>query len=120
MNKKLLKTTFFWGFILWLIGYLLGIILFPVVPSYLLGWILMPIGIIITVIVLFKKIHATTLRQYAMIGSLWTLIAIACDYLFIVKLINPPDGYYKVDVYLYYLLTFILPLVIGWRKKLLQ
>lgn len=36
------------------------------------------------------------------------------DYVFIVKAFNPSDGYYKVDVYLYYALTFLLPVTIGW------
>ena len=38
------------------------------------------------------------------------------DYLLIVKVFSPPDGYYKLDVYLYYALTFIMPLVVGWLK----
>jgi hypothetical protein len=29
---------------------------------------------------------------------------------------HPPDGYYKPDVYLYYVSTFVLPLIVGWRK----
>jgi hypothetical protein len=37
--------------------------------------------------------------------------------LFIVKLLNPADGYYKADVYLYYALTFISPLIVGWWKE---
>jgi hypothetical protein len=38
------------------------------------------------------------------------------DYFFIVKAFNPPDGYYKLDVYVYYLLTFIIPVAVGWWK----
>jgi hypothetical protein len=30
---------------------------------------------------------------------------------------KPADGYYKLDVYLYYILTFALPLIVGWRKS---
>jgi len=40
--------------------------------------------------------------------------------LFIVKAFKPADGYYKLDVYLYYALTFALPLIVGWRKKLIR
>lgn len=32
MSKQLLKDTLGWGFILWLIGYALGMMLFAVVP----------------------------------------------------------------------------------------
>ena len=45
------------------------------------------------------------------------LIAVICDYFFLVKAFNPADGYYKLDVYLYYGLTFILPLAVGLGKK---
>jgi hypothetical protein len=36
-------------------------------------------------------------------------IAIVCDYFLIAKLLSTPDGYYKFDVYLYYLITLVLP-----------
>jgi hypothetical protein len=41
------------------------------------------------------------------------------DYFLLVKVFKPVDGYYKLDVYLYYVLTFILPLIVGWRKSVL-
>ncbi len=49
------------------------------------------------------------MRDSVLFGVAWGAIAIACDYVFLVKLLNPPDGYYKFDVYLYYLLMFALP-----------
>ena len=117
MNKKLLKDALGWGFALWLIGYVLGFILFFVVPPSLLGWVIMPIGIIITLWVLFKKVKSTSLRYYLILAVVWTAIAVVFDYLFLVKVLNPADGYYKLDVYLYYALTFIIPLIAGWLKK---
>ena len=117
MNKQLLKDTLGWGFVLWMIGYVLGIILFMIVPSSLLGWIIMPIGTIITLWVLFKKVKGNSLRYYLFLAISWTLIAIIFDYFFLVKAFKPADGYYKLDVYLYYSLTFILPLFVWWRKS---
>ena len=117
MNKQLLKDTLGWGFVLWMIGYVLGIILFMIVPSSLLGWIIMPIGTIITLWVLFKKVNGNSLRYYLFLAISWTLIAIIFDYFFLVKAFKPADGYYKLDVYLYYSLTFILPLFVWWRKS---
>jgi hypothetical protein len=117
MSKQFLKNSFLWGFILWLIGYALGIILFPVVPLNMIGWIITPIGIIITLWVLIKKIKNQTPRQYFLMAIIWTLIAIVLDYFLLVKLFKPVDGYYKLDVYLYYILTFILPLIYGWSKN---
>lgn len=117
MNKPLLKDSFGWGFILWLIGYLLGIVLFFVVPPALLGWVIMPIGTIITFLILTKKIKGPNFQYYIFVACAWTLIAVVLDYFLIVKTFKPADGYYKLDVYIYYLLTFIMPLAVGWWKK---
>lgn len=48
----------------------------------------------------------------------WTVIAVLGDYLFIVKALKPADGYYKLDVYLYYALTLFIPFLAGWRRRL--
>lgn len=117
MSKQFFKDAFGWGFILWLIGYILGIVLFAFVPPALLGWYIMPIGIIITLLVLFKKINSQVLKYYLSLAIVWTFIAIIFDYFFLVKLFKPVDGYYKLDVYTYYVLTFLLPLFVGWKKK---
>jgi len=116
MTKQFFKDAWGWGFGLWLIGYVLGIVFFAFVPAHLLGWAIMPFGIAITLWVLFKKINNASSGYYIKIAVVWTLIAIIFDYLFIVKALKPADGYYKLDVYIYYILTFILPLFAGWRK----
>lgn len=118
MNKQLLKDSLGWGFILWLIGYVLGIVLFFVFPPSLIGWVILPVGVIITLWVLLKKVKGDTLQYYLMLGVVWSVIAVVFDYLFIVKVFNPADGYYKLDVYLYYSLTFVMPLAIGWWKRI--
>ncbi|MFC1629712.1 hypothetical protein ACFL11_00590 [Patescibacteria group bacterium] len=117
MSKQLLKDTLGWGFILWIIGYGLGIVLFFVAPFSMIGWLIMPIGTAITLWVLFKKIKGDSFKYYFLLAISWTLIAVVFDYFFLVKALNPTDGYYKLDVYLYYSLTFALPLIIGWHKK---
>ena len=117
MNKQLLKDAVGWGLILWFIGYVLGFIFFAFVPQALIGWVIMPIGILVTVWVLARKIHSSSLGYYAGIALVWTVIAIVLDYLFIGMLLHPADGYYKIDVYLYYCLTLLLPLVVGWQRS---
>jgi hypothetical protein len=117
MNRQFLKDALGWGTILWLIGYVLGIIFFFVFPPAILGWFVMPIGILVTLWVLLKKVKGGTVQNYLMLAIVWTVIAIVFDYLFIVKIFKPTDGYYKLDVYLYYVLTFIMPLAVGWWKK---
>lgn len=115
-DKQFYKDALGWGFILWFIGYALGIVLFMSVPPWLIGWIITPIGIIITLWVLFTRVKSKAFGHYLVLSFSWTSIAIAFDYFFIVKLFSPADGYYKPDVYLYYILTFALPLLAGWRK----
>jgi hypothetical protein len=120
MTKHLLKDALGWGVALWLIGYALGFILFAVVPPSMIGWVIMPIGIILTLWVLIKKVNGNSFRYYLIVAIAWTAIAVAFDYLFLVKALKPADGYYKLDVYLYYALTFALPPIVGWRKKGIQ
>ncbi len=120
MSKQLTKDIFGWGFLLWLVGYLLGILFFMMFPPAMIGWIIMPIGLVLTLWVLLKKVHAKSFQEYLWLAAGWTLIAIASDYFFLVKVFHPADGYYKLDVYLYYLSMFFLPLAVAWRKKQLR
>src|SRR5690349_1831187 len=116
MRLRLLRDALGWGIALWLVGYILGLVLFALVPTSVIGWVISPIGVAITLWVLLTRIKARTLRSFATLSFVWTMIAVLFDYLFIVKAFNPSDGYYKPDVYLYYALTFLLPLGIGWWK----
>ena len=83
---KKVKETIGWGVVLWLIGYVLGIVLFFVLPPSVLGWTIMPIGITITVY-MSRKIDGNTIREYIPV-AIWLLIAVVLDYMFIVKLLN--------------------------------
>ncbi|MFA6190114.1 MAG: hypothetical protein WC711_01190 [Candidatus Staskawiczbacteria bacterium] len=113
---KILKNSVVWGIGLWFIGWVLGIVAFMVVPVNMIGWVVSPIGIIITLWVLFKKINRDSLQCYFGLGVVWTVIAVILDYLFLVLLFKPADGYYKLDVYLYYITTLILPIIVGLIK----
>jgi uncharacterized membrane protein len=116
MTRQFLKDSLGWGFVLWLIGYALGIILFTIVPPSIIGWVIAPVGIIVLLWVVLRKVRGDSFRYYALLAVVWVLIAIVFDYLFLVIPFKPADGYYKLDVYLYYALTFLVPLVIGWWK----
>lgn len=116
MNKQFLKDGLGWGFLLWLIGYILGIIFFMIVPANLIGFFILPIGTAITLWVLIKKIKSGEFKYYLWVATAWVLIAVIFDYIFNVKLFNIAD-YYKPDIYVYYFLTFALPLLAGWRKS---
>jgi hypothetical protein len=121
IDKQFFKDVFGWGFLLWLFGYVLGIMLFFIVPKIIIGWIITPLATIVAVWVLIRKIQRVSLSYYFLIAIFWTSIAVVLDYFLLVKIFKPEDGYYKPDVYLYYSLTFILPLVIGlWKRKKIQ
>ncbi len=116
MRKTFYQDALGWGIALWLIGYVLGIVLFFLVPPALIGWVLTPIGTFIAFWVLWKKVQGGTMRYYASLSLIWTFLAIVLDYFLLVSVFKPADGYYKLDVYIYYTLTFLLPLVVGFYK----
>lgn len=64
MKKSFYKDVLGWGFVLWLIGYVLGFVFFAFVAASLIGWYIMPIGIVITLWVLMKKIHSESFQHY--------------------------------------------------------
>ena len=117
INKQVVKDSLGWGFVLWLIGYILGFVLFFALPPSIIGWVILPIGVVITFWVLFKKVKSESFKDYLILAIVWTVIAVVFDYLFIVKALKPADGYYKLDVYVYYALSFALPLIAYWWKK---
>ncbi len=117
-HPQFLWDTLGWGIVLWSIGFVLGIVLFAVVPTAMIGWMIMPVGLLITLWVLLTRVKAQSVFLFPVLSLVWTLIAIVGDYVFIVRAFNPIDGYYKLDVYLYYALTFMLPLGVGlWKSR---
>jgi hypothetical protein len=114
--KEKIKNMVFWGFVLWLFGYIAGIILFFVLPKDAIGWVITPFATLLTIWVLFKKVKRPELTCYFGTGMIWTVMAVALDYIFLVKLLNTGVAYYKPDVFLYYILTFTLPISIGYWK----
>ncbi len=115
MTKQFFKDSFGWGFILWLIGYILGIVFFMTVPNLAFGWIIMPIGTAITIWVLLNKVKPESLKRYILLGFIWMSLAIIFDYIFNVKMFNITN-YYKLDIYVYYIITLALPIIIGLKK----
>lgn len=113
LDWKFIRDALGWGTIIWAFGFLLSIPLFLVLPEWLLGWVIMPFGLSLTVWVLLTKVEVGRFTRYVLVALAWTVLAVALDYVFIVRLLEAGSGYYRVDVYLYYALTFGLPLLIG-------
>jgi len=73
-KKQILLNTLFWGFILWLFGYVLGIVFFAFAPKEQIGFYILPLGVALTLWVLFKKIKReefTCLSVLVSSGQLW-------------------------------------------------
>ena len=75
IRKEFIQDAFGWGLILWLIGYVFGIVLFVLVPISVLGWIIMPIGIGITIWVLLKEVEGDSMGYYISLAVIWAAIA---------------------------------------------
>jgi hypothetical protein len=116
MNKSFIKDAFGWGFMLWLIGYALGMVFFSLVPLNMIGWVILPIGTAITLWVLFKKTSGADPKYYAFVGLAWLVLTIVLDWLFLVKAFKV-TGYYKPSVFVYYALMLVLPILTGFKKK---
>lgn len=101
------------GAALWLLGYLVSLGLFFTPYAGSMGWIITAIFTPVTIAVAWWRFRTRDhpLRYYARVGLAWTAIAVVLDYVFIVRLFNA--DYYAPDVFLYYALTFLIPVGVG-------
>ncbi len=111
--KEWIKDTAGLGTFLWLIGYLASLVLFFTPLAGIMGWIMIAIFTPVTIGITWWWFSERDLPfpYYPGVGLAWTLIAVVLDYLFIVLLFQAT--YYEVDVYLYYALTFLIPVAVG-------
>jgi hypothetical protein len=108
-----IKDTAGIGTGLWLIGYLLALVLFFSPLAAMMGWILIPVCTPVAVGITwwwFRE-RDLPLDYYVKVGAAWTAIAVVLDYLFIVLLFAAT--YYGNDVFVYYALTFAIPVGVG-------
>jgi hypothetical protein len=83
-----------------------------------MGWILLVIFTPVTIAVTwwwFRKQKDLSLEYFAKVGIAWVLIAVVFDYLFIVLLFKA--AYYGPDVFVYYALTFLIPVGVGFYLR---
>ncbi|MCQ8894026.1 MAG: hypothetical protein NQU46_05285 [Methanolinea sp.] len=101
------------GVFLWLLGYIASILLFFSPYAPIMGWVITPAFIPVTIAITwwwFRR-RRLPLSYYIRVGLVWTVIAVVFDYLFIVVLFHAT--YYAIDVFLYYGLTFLIPVGVG-------
>jgi hypothetical protein len=98
---------------LWLLGYLASLGLFFTPYAGVMGWLITAVFTPVTIAIAWWRFRGRGLSPgyYVLVGVAWAAIAIALDYLFIVQLFNA--DYYAPDVYLYYALTFLIPVGVG-------
>ena len=113
-NRLRIADTAGLGLLLWFVGWCASLVLFPFVSLDLLGWILFAIftPVTIAITLLWFRKRDLPLVNYLAVAISWTLIAVVCDYLFIVKLFNV-SGYYHASVMVYYAETFLIPMLVG-------
>jgi hypothetical protein len=112
--KEWIKDTIGLGIMLWLIGYLVSVVLFFSPFAGIMGWIISAVFTPVTIAITWWWFRARNLplTYYAGVGMAWTVIAVVFDYLFIVQLFQAT--YYGPDVFLYYALTFLIPVCVGY------
>ncbi|MDT8358053.1 MAG: hypothetical protein RQ758_06065 [Methanomicrobiaceae archaeon] len=101
------------GTLLWLLGYLTSLVLFFTPFAEIMGWIITAIFTPVTIVITWWwfKDRDLFLPYFIGVGVAWTVIAVVLDYLFIVQLFSA--DYYQSDVFLYYALTFLIPVGVG-------
>jgi len=111
--KQILKDTAGLGIVLWLVGYLASLALFVSPYAAIMGLILLVVCTPVTIAVAWWwfKARDLALSYYAGVGAAWAVIAVVLDYLFIVLLFQAT--YYGFDVFVYYALTFLIPVGVG-------
>lgn len=111
--RTLLKDTAGLGVLLWLLGYIASLLLFVSPFARIMGWILIAVFTPVSVIIVWRWFTGRDLplAYYAGLGIAWTVIAVVFDYLFIVLLFSAT--YYGPDVFVYYAITFLIPVCIG-------
>jgi hypothetical protein len=114
MTKTMLVDVPALGSFVWLVGYLAGIVLYFFLSPDILGWVLFVIFTPIVVLLCYRRFgkRNESISYYAFVAAAWLIIAVVFDYLFLVRLLNPPI-YYKLDVYVYYASTFLIPFLVG-------
>jgi hypothetical protein len=108
-----IKDTVGLGTALWLFGYLASLVLFFSPLADMMGWIITAVFTPVTIAVTWGWFRGRSLplTYFVQAGIVWTAIAVVLDYLFIVRLFQAT--YYGADVFVYYALTFLIPVGVG-------
>jgi hypothetical protein len=106
------------GVLLWLLGFVLGMVFFPFVEPKYLGIPILAILLPATAGVSYWRLRKPRLSPdlVLVVATTWLLIALLFDFLFIVTLFGTTN-YYDLDLAVYYVGTFLLPLLVGLAPR---
>ncbi len=118
---KSIKAILLYGFLIWLIPFIVSILIFPIHDSNrALFESIMPVTITIVVLffsmLYFKKLEDDYLNEGIIMGIIWFIISIAID--LVMFLPESPMqmifAEYMVDIGVTYIIIIVIPLAIGY------
>ncbi len=115
MKKHSLIDTFVYGLVLWVIGFALGMALFPFVDVSIMGWFIMPVVLIVALILavrMRRRRSAAPVSYFIGVGVVWVMVSLILDYLILVQAYNA-EGFYDTDIVIYYVGMFLIPIVVS-------
>jgi len=113
--EQLLRDTVGMGAMLWLAGYLASMAVYFSPLNYMVfGRVVLALYIPVTTWITWRYFTGRNLSllYFTATGLAWSLTAIILDYPFIVLRFGAYQ-YYTPDVYLYYLVMFLIPAGVG-------
>lgn len=115
-TKRKSMDTVGWGLILWLVGFALGMMLFPFVPVKYIGLPILAVYIPLTIFIAYKRFKnfGASTSYYFLVAAVWFGLALVLDYILIVRAFKS-ENYYDFDAMIYYFATFLIPSIIGFK-----
>jgi len=119
---KSIKKTLLFGFLIWLIPFIIAIPFYskdgqPLIDIFLLKSIMIVVGAItgaFFLILYFKKVTENYFREGLIIGLIWLVINWIIDFIVLVPMAKMDTGTYFVQIGLRYLIIPIFSVSIGF------
>lgn len=119
MKKYALVDTLIYGLVIWLVGFVLGMVLFPFVEISVMGWILMPVTLIVALLLslrIRRKRSAGAVSYFIGVGLSWVALSLILDYAILVKGYDA-ENFYDVDIIIYYVGVLLIPILASLVPK---
>jgi len=118
---KSIKAILLYGFLIWLIPFMVSILIFPIHDSSrALFESIMPVTLTIVVLffsmLYFRKLEDDYLNEGIMMGIIWFVISIAIDLVMFLpeSPMQMTFAEYMMDIGITYVIILMIPIVIGY------